>query len=76
MATYTLTPAQLKGAGIYNSFEISAGGGSSFPNLYSFVFDGSNDYIDASNNIANVSSDADGSVSAWVIDYMHKSKMV
>ena len=26
MATYTLTPAQLKGAGIYNSFEIPAGG--------------------------------------------------
>jgi hypothetical protein len=29
MAIYTLTPAQLKGAGIYNSFEIPAGGGSS-----------------------------------------------
>ena len=66
MAIYTLTPAQLKGAGIYNSFEIPAGGGSSFSSLYSFVFDGSNDYIDASNNISNVSSDADGSVSAWV----------
>tara|TARA_R110000803_G_scaffold101721_1_gene169715 strand:- start:774 stop:1583 length:810 start_codon:yes stop_codon:yes gene_type:complete len=26
MAIYTLTPAQLKGAGIYNSFEIPAGG--------------------------------------------------
>lgn len=29
MAVYTLTPAQLRGAGIYNSFEIPAGGGSS-----------------------------------------------
>ena len=46
MATYTLTPAQLKGAGIYNSFEIPAGGGSLFSSTYSFVFDGTDDYID------------------------------
>jgi len=45
MATYTLTPAQLKGAGIYNSFEIPAGGGSSFASTNSFLFDGADEYI-------------------------------
>ncbi len=35
MAIYTLTPAQLKGAGIYNSFVIPANGGS-FTNTKSF----------------------------------------
>ena len=45
MAIYTLTPQQLKGAGVYNSFEIPAGGGSSFASINSFAFDGTDDYI-------------------------------
>jgi hypothetical protein len=62
MATYTLTPQQLKGAGVYNSFEIPAGGGTpSFSNVNSFEFDGVDDYflgagtyseIDGLNNFA------------------------
>ena len=45
MAIYTLTPSQLKGAGIYNSFEIPAGGGGSFASINSFLFDGVDDMI-------------------------------
>ena len=62
MAVYTLTPAQLRGAGVYNSFEIPAGGGTpSFSNVNSFEFDGVDDYflgagtyseIDGLNNFA------------------------
>jgi len=48
MAIYTLTPQQLKGAGIYNSFKIPAGGGSSFASTNSFIFDGTDDYVDTS----------------------------
>jgi len=70
MATYTLTPVQLKGAGIYNSFEIPAGGGSSFSNTYSFVFDGTDDYIDCGDNnnlsFGDGSTDSPFSISAWI----------
>ena len=65
MAVYTLTPAQLKGAGIYNSFEIPAGGGSSFTNTYSVAFDGTDDHID----LGLSSTVADGgqfSFSFWI----------
>ena len=50
MATYTLTPAQLKGAGIYNSFEISDGGGvPSFSNIKSILLDGVDDFVNMGN---------------------------
>ena len=49
MAIYTLTPQQLKGAGVYNSFEIPAGGG--FTNTYSVAFDGVNDFVSAGTSI-------------------------
>ena len=62
MAIYTLTPQQLKGAGIYNSFEIPAGGGSSFASTNSFTFDGLNDYI----SIPTITLPTDFSVSMWV----------
>lgn len=65
MPTYTLTPAQLRGAGIYNSFEIPAGGGSSFTNVYSVAFDGTDDHID----LGSGSTVADGgqfSFSFWI----------
>ena len=48
MATYTLTPAQLKGAGIYNSFEIPAGGG--FTNTYSVLMDGTDEFVNLGND--------------------------
>ena len=67
MAIYTLTPQQLKGAGIYNSFEIPAGGGSSFASTNSFTFDGADDYI---TNTASPFSLLDGQTkatfSAWI----------
>ena len=68
MATYTLTPAQLKGAGIYNSFEIPAGGNvPSFSNVNSFNFDGNDDYITSTLSPFNL---LDGqskiTVSAWI----------
>ena len=67
MAIYTLTPSQLKGAGIYNSFEIPDGGGSSFASTNSFLFDGADDYIETS---ASPFSLLDGqskmSLSCWV----------
>jgi len=50
MPTYTLTPAQLRGAGIYNSFEIPAGGGSSFTNTYSVLMDGSDESVGLGND--------------------------
>lgn len=50
MAVYTLTPVQLRGTGIYNSFEIPAGGGSTFTNVYSTLFDGSNDWCNLGND--------------------------
>jgi len=67
MATYTLTPAQLKGAGIYNSFEIPAGGGvPSFLNTKSIQLDGIDDFITMGNvlNMANDGTDA-YSISVW-----------
>ena len=55
MAIYTLTPAQLKGAGVYNSFEIPAGGGiPSFSDVNSFLFDGVDDKIQSTSNFTNL----------------------
>jgi len=65
MAIYTLTPQQLKGAGIYNSFEIPAGGGSSFSNLQSLEFDGVDDYVNCGNG-ASLQFSNTLSVSCWV----------
>ena len=69
MATYTLTPAQLKGAGIYNSFEIPADGGS-FINTKSFYnFDelgGSNkDATSNSNSLSYLDNQANITLSCW-----------
>jgi len=70
MAIYTLTPQQLKGAGIYNSFEVPAGGGVPSFNEYSFQFDGVDDYIDCGLNanlsFGNTSSDFPFTFSMWV----------
>ena len=70
MATYTLTSVQLRGAGIYNSFEIPAGGGSSFASTNSFVFDGTDDYVnvaDSSNlSFGDSVNDSPFSISAWI----------
>ena len=65
MPTYTLTPAQLRGAGIYNSFEIPAGGGSSFASINSFAFDGTDDYIDCGNG-ASLQITGALSISFWL----------
>jgi hypothetical protein len=68
MAIYTLTPQQLKGAGIYNSFEIPAGGGvPSFTNTKSILLDGVDDYV-TMGNVSNLNfqrTDA-FSISTWV----------
>ena len=66
MAIYTLTPQQLKGAGIYNSFEIPAGGGSSFSNTYSFRFDGTDDYIDTNSIYSELDGKKIVTFSIWV----------
>jgi hypothetical protein len=67
MAVYTLTPAQLRGAGIYNSFEIPAGGGTpSYQNEYSFNFDGADEYIDfGSASNLNFTADDPFTISVW-----------
>lgn len=66
MPTYTLTPAQLRGAGIYNSFEIPASGGGSFTNTYSVNFDGTDDLVSMGDvlDMANDGTDA-YSISVW-----------
>ena len=67
MATYTLTPAQLKWAGIYNSFEIPAGGGSSFASTNSFLFDGADDYIETSASpFSLLDGQSKATFSAWI----------
>ena len=71
MAIYTLTPQQLKGAGIYNSFEIPAGGGTPpFSNTKSILLDGVDDYVDCGDNdnlsFGNGTTDSPFSISAWV----------
>ena len=48
MAIYNITAEQLRGRGILNSFEISAGGAAGFSNVKSVAFDGSNDYAEGS----------------------------
>ena len=62
MAVYTLTPSQLRGAGIYNSFEIPAGGG--FINTYSVAFDGTDDYVGCGNDSSLQPTD-EFSISSW-----------
>tara|TARA_R110000787_G_scaffold272659_1_gene380166 strand:+ start:181 stop:957 length:777 start_codon:yes stop_codon:yes gene_type:complete len=64
MAVYTLTPSQLRGAGIYNSFEIPAGGG--FINTYSVAFDGTDDYIDIGSPTSIQSLTSAITISAWI----------
>ena len=67
MATYTLTPSQLKGAGIYNSFEIPAGGGTpSFSNINSFLFDGVDDKMFSTANYTEINGTQNFSVSFWL----------
>lgn len=66
MAIYTLTPQQLKGAGVYNSFEIPAGGGSSYSNIYSFQFDGTDDYIDTNSIYSELDGEKIATFSIWV----------
>lgn len=66
MAIYTLTPQQLKGAGVYNSFEIPAGGGSSYSNIYSFQFDGTDDYIDTNSIYSELDGKKIVTFSIWV----------
>jgi len=66
MAIYTLTPQQLKGAGIYNSFEIPAGGGSSFASINSFTFDGVDDYIESTTSWSVLDNATSWSISFWI----------
>ena len=68
MATYTLTPAQLKGAGIYNSFEIPAGGGAVVFSTNSFLFDGVDDEIQSVDQYDELNSSSIDYVtfSVWV----------
>ena len=66
MATYTLTPAQLKGAGIYNSFEIPGGGVPSFSNLNSFSFDGIDDYFLGTSTYSELDSQTKATISFWI----------
>ena len=61
MAIYNITSQQLKGTGILNSFEMSGVG--SFPNVYSFAFDGSDDSIQLVNDIVLGTTN---SVSFWI----------
>jgi len=66
MAVYTLTPAQLKGVGIYNSFEIPGGGVPSFQNEYSFSFDGVDDYINTNSIYSELNGTTKATWSLWV----------
>ena len=67
MATYTLTPSQLKGAGVYNSFEIPAGGGTpSFSNVNSFSFDGIDDYFLGAGTYSELDGQNKATFSMWV----------
>ena len=67
MAIYTLTPAQLKGAGVYNSFEIPAGGGiPSFSDVNSFLFDGVDDKIQSTSNFTNLDGQSYVGFSFWL----------
>ena len=68
MAIYNITSEQLRGGGILNSFEISAGG--SFSNTRSLLFDGNDDVVNCGDNnnlsFGDGSSDSTFSMSAWV----------
>ena len=67
MATYTLTPAQLRGAGIYNSFEISAGGGGGgFADTTSFLLDQVDDHLLGTSNWGTISGSGEFTISLWV----------
>tara|TARA_R110000782_G_scaffold22774_1_gene60048 strand:- start:10 stop:1506 length:1497 start_codon:yes stop_codon:yes gene_type:complete len=66
MAIYTLTPAQLRGAGIYNSFEIPAGGIPSFASTNSFQFDGITDYFLGVGNYNELNGVSIATFSFWI----------
>ena len=61
MAIYTLTPAQLKGAGIYNSFEIP-----SFADTKSFQFDGITDRFIGVGNYSELDGQNKATISFWI----------
>ena len=63
MATYNITSQQLKGIGILNSFEISAGG-ASFTNTYSVELDGTDDDISCG-NVTTFNGVNKASISVW-----------
>ena len=65
MAIYNITSEQLKGAGILNSFEISAGG-ASFTNTYSVQFDGTDDHIKTDATYSVLNGGTKVSVSLWI----------
>ena len=65
MATYTLTPQQLKGAGVYNSFEIPAGGGGGFVDTTSLLYDGIDDYQESS-AWSTIDGTGEFTVSMWI----------
>ena len=64
MATYNITAEQLRGAGILNSFEITAGG-SSF-NTLSTRFDGVNDFCETSANYSELDGTNKATFSFWI----------
>ena len=63
MATYNITAEQLRGRGILNSFEISAGG-ASFTNTYSVELDGTDDDISCG-NVTTFNGVNKASISVW-----------
>ena len=65
MATYNITAEQLRGRGILNSFEISAGGATAFDTT-SFQFDGGDEAFISSNNFTSLDGGAYMAVSFWV----------
>lgn len=66
MAVYTLTPQQLKGAGVYNSFEIPAGGGGGFSDTTSFEFDGTDDKFESQSSFTTVDGKSWVGISFWL----------
>ena len=70
MAIYTLTPQQLKGAGVYNSFEILAGGGGGFSDTTSFLYDGTDDKLQFASGWdtldGNLITNGGFTISVWV----------
>ena len=66
MATYNITSEQLKGKGILNSFEITAGGATSFSDTTSFQFDGGDEAFTSSNNFTSFDGGSYMAVSFWL----------